>query len=163
MVGQHLQRMPGAEQAMSDDPAYRMAVTLLRRMLAVVDAAMQDENIDEELRGRVIRAALLGTAPHEGPALNRVRRLAQMPLPGGLGGSRVTFRFDLIDASPDEVEQLTDAIDAIPGGPGWSHLQAQHTFVVLAQDLLMHGFSVTDAVAFLIRAYQAAADNSLRS
>lgn len=87
LINRFLGRMPDAREANHTDPQYRWQITWLRRMLATMDLAMEDEGVPEHVRLRIIRTLVYG-APNEAEALARVEQmkahaetLAKAPFP----------------------------------------------------------------------------------
>jgi hypothetical protein len=68
--GRYQERL-GGRRAYLEDPQHHWQMTWLRRMLDVIDMAMEDEGVDERSRERVIRTVLYG-APDPGEAERRI-------------------------------------------------------------------------------------------
>lgn len=78
IVDKYVRRMFGAGDAYRNDPLYHAQVKWLRRMLCVVDMAMDDEGVASDVRERVLRVTLYGSAGHPDEALDRVAERAQL-------------------------------------------------------------------------------------
>lgn len=58
----YLRRFPNASEAYQGDARFHLEITHIKRILMLVDMAMEDELVPEETRLRVLRTALYGTA-----------------------------------------------------------------------------------------------------
>lgn len=74
-IDRYRSRMPGAREAQLNDPQYAHNTAWLQRMLEIADMAMEDEQIPEQSRARVIRTILYGS-PDETEALTRIEERA---------------------------------------------------------------------------------------
>lgn len=72
-IGRYIKRVHGASHAYLNDPTYRASMEQIRRLLQLVETALQTEGVPEETRLRVIRTVVFG-APDEDAV---ERRLAQ--------------------------------------------------------------------------------------
>ncbi|MEU0078537.1 hypothetical protein ABZY58_11625 [Micromonospora tulbaghiae] len=82
-IDRYLQRMPHAREAMLKDPQYHWQIQWARRNLELMDLALDNEGVPEDVRVRVIRTVLYGTAD-EAEALRRIdqtqRRMQEVRL-----------------------------------------------------------------------------------
>lgn len=74
MIRRWLERMPQASRAYHEDPTFHAQVSWLRRMLSLLDMALEDEGIGEETRLRVARTVIYG-GPDESQALARIEEM----------------------------------------------------------------------------------------
>lgn len=74
-IDRYCGRLPGALEAQHNDPQYAHHMAWLSRMLEIADMAMEDEQIPEQSRARVIRTILYGS-PDETDALARIEQQA---------------------------------------------------------------------------------------
>lgn len=58
-------------------------------------------------------------------------------------------------STDNELTELTELINAIPGEEGWWKSDGADTFADIAAQLVERGFTQTDAVDLLTSAYQA--------
>lgn len=70
-IDRYLQRMSNAREAMLKDPQYHWQMEWARRNLELMNLALDNEGIPEDIRVRVIRTVLYGTAD-ESEALRRI-------------------------------------------------------------------------------------------
>jgi hypothetical protein len=80
-ITRYLQRMPGAREAMHGDPQYHYQVKWLERMFELLNLALEDEGIPEDIRTRVIRNVLYGgvdesEARRRTDLMNRMKEVA---------------------------------------------------------------------------------------
>jgi hypothetical protein len=78
IVRGYLGRMPAAAEAHELDAQYRLQMDMLRRILGMVDIALDDEGIPRETRDRVLRAALYGSVDDPGAAMRRQEEIARL-------------------------------------------------------------------------------------
>lgn len=76
VVNDWLRRYPGADEAALTDGMYRWQLNILRSVLSLTDMALEDEGVPAEVRERVLRACMLGSAPQ--PVEAQERRRAEM-------------------------------------------------------------------------------------
>ena len=74
LISRYLARMPDAPHANAKDAQYHAEIARLRKLLTLLDMAMEDEEIPEDKRVRIIRCVIYG-GPDEAAALERMQRL----------------------------------------------------------------------------------------
>jgi hypothetical protein len=74
LINRYLARMPDARHANSMDPQYHAEIARLRKLLTLLDMVMEDEEIPEDKRVRIIRCVIYG-GPDEAAALERMQRM----------------------------------------------------------------------------------------
>ena len=77
LVQRYLDRIPDARRLHATDATYRAHTRLLRTFMALMDIAMEDNCIPDQVRERVLREVLLGAAPDTGAAQERIDRFAE--------------------------------------------------------------------------------------
>lgn len=59
-LGRYLNQQPGMRDALLRDPMQKMQAEWMRRLLAATDRAMNDEDVPEEVRRRVVNRIVWG-------------------------------------------------------------------------------------------------------
>jgi hypothetical protein len=74
--GRFRARMPSPGDAERQDPVYQWKSESMKRLLSMVDIAMEDEGVPDDVRRRVVRTVLFGS-PDETDAALRIEMTEQ--------------------------------------------------------------------------------------